>query len=97
MQLQKDIEREVGLIEPTKERALRALRHARNDASRRRIADRLRDDHRERLDLINTLILKYNYIAPNGARRAFLTYPLKREMAELDAILAGAAPAAPRP
>jgi hypothetical protein len=92
LQMEKDIERETGLLGPTRERALRGIRHARNPASRARIAERFRMEHRERLDLINTLILKYNYIVPNAVRRAYAPYNLRREMAALDEELARETP-----
>lgn len=85
LQLEKDIERESGQVAPSRERGLRALAHSRSEATRQRIAVRLRADYRERIDLINTLILKYNYIAPNAAQRPFVNYNLKREMAALEA------------
>ena len=90
LQLEKDIEREAGLVQPARERTLRALRHAQNAPTRRRIAERFREEHRERLDLLNTMILRYNEVVPNAARRTFFSYNLKNEMAALDAAFADA-------
>ncbi len=84
LQLEKDIEREREVLASAQERARRALRHARGAATRERILERFRREHQERLDLLNTLILHYNYIAPAGAQRTFATYSIKKEMAALD-------------
>lgn len=85
LQLEKDIDREIGLLAETKERALRGLRHTSSAVGRERIAGRLRDQHRERMDLLNTLILHYDFIAPNLTRRIFPRFNLTREMAGLEA------------
>ena len=92
IQLEKDIERETGLLTTTRERTLRALRYAKNDASRVRIVERQRADHRERISLVNTLILKYNMIAPQMARRAFSPVNLKHEMEALEDAMGRARP-----
>jgi len=90
IQLEKDIERETQLLSTTQERTLRALRYAKNYASRVRIAERQRADHRERISLVNTLVLKYNMIAPNAARRAFAPVNAKHEMESLEGAMARA-------
>ena len=96
LQLEKDIAREAGQIQPARSRALRAFHHMRNPAVRARIAERFRAEHRERLDVLNTLILRYNEVAPVAARRVFLPYSLPKEMAALDAEFAQAE-GSPRP
>ena len=88
LQLEKDIEREREVLHTSRERARRTLRQARSAATRERIIERFLQEHRERIDLLNTLILRYNYIAPAGAQRTFPTYSIKNEMASLDADLA---------
>lgn len=88
LQLEKDIEREQQALRTGRERVLRALRHARTAATRERTAARFRAEHRERLSLLNTLILRYNYVAPAGVQRAWAPYNLRNEMAALDAELA---------
>jgi iron-sulfur cluster repair protein YtfE (RIC family) len=80
--------REREVLVAAKERARRAVRQARTAALRERIIARFRGEHRERIDLLNTLILRYNYIAPTGAQRTFPPYSIKNEMALLDADLA---------
>ena len=84
MQLEKDIEREVSALAPARERALRALRAARNAQSRERIAQRLRDSNRESLDLINTMVLTYNYNAPGNVQKPFRRFRIQSEMADLE-------------
>ena len=84
LQMQKDIEHEIALLATAKERTLRSLRHAANASSRHRIAERFRGEYREKLDVINTLILKYNFIVPEGARRPFVPRNIAREMAALN-------------
>ena len=84
IQTEKDIANEIRELPIARERGLRALRHARNAASRERAAERLRTDYRDRLQLINDLIFKYNYITPGGAIRVFIPYKTKEEMAELE-------------
>lgn len=100
LQLEKDIERETREAQANRESHLRAIRHARNDAARTRIIARLRDRHREKLDLINLMILKYNYIAPAAAQRSFVNRNIAREMAalesEIEAAAQGMEPAASR-
>jgi hypothetical protein len=85
IQIGQDIQKETEALEPARERGLRAIRYARNDATRERAAARLRLDYRDRVDLINTMILKYNYITPRAAQRAFRPVPLKQAMARLEA------------
>ena len=90
LQVEKDIEALNDEIQPTKERSLRAIQVARNTPSRQRIAGKLRKDHRERVDTVNTLILQYNMTAPQGAQRIFRPYSLQKEMAELEAAIENA-------
>ena len=84
LQLEKDIERERQDMLPRRERALRALRLAKNEASRHRIAEKLRREHRERVDTLNTMILKYNMTTPQAAQRVFPPYVVRREVDELE-------------
>lgn len=85
IQIGQDIQKETEALEPARERGLRAIRYARNDATRERAAARLRLDYRDRVDFINTMILKYNYITPRAAQRAFRPVPLKQAMDRLEA------------
>ena len=84
IQTEKDIQKEQDEIAPFKERSLRTIRHARNAASRERASYRLRSEYKERLELVNHLIFKYNYTAPGGAMRVFFPYRVKEEMAALE-------------
>ena len=84
LQLEKDIERERQTLVTTRERTLRALSVVRNPASRERIVDRFRGEHRERLRTLGTMVLKYNEIAPDAAKRAFSVPNVAREMAALE-------------
>jgi hypothetical protein len=88
--LEKDIERERQALVTTRERTLRALGVVRNPASRARIADRFRGEHHERLRTLGTMVLKYNEIAPNAAKRAFGVPNVGKEMAALEADLSRA-------
>lgn len=88
VQLQKDLEREVAALAPVRERSLRSVRYARNLPSRERAAFRAKTDLRDRLRLINDLILKYNMIVPVGAQRAFKSYVIDQELGLLDAEVA---------
>lgn len=90
LQLEKDIVRETHEAQANRESHLRAIRYARNDVARTRVAARLRDRHRERLDLINLMILKYNYIVPAATQRSFLNYNIKKEMEALESEIEGA-------
>jgi Domain of unknown function (DUF1992). len=96
LQLEKDMERMRAEMEPRRERGLRAVRFARNAAARQRAIERLRADHRERMDLINTLLLKYNETAPRGCQRILKPYNLKNEMALLEDSIRAAIAAAER-
>ncbi len=99
LQLEKDIVRERALLVSTRDQSLRAVRAAKNAATAARIAHRFRDEHRERLRTLGTLVLKYNMTAPQGAQKETFAGPsVPRAMAALDADLAeaGAPPASPR-
>ena len=84
LQIEKDLEKIRGEVAPKKERALRAIQSARNDASRQRLIERLRYEHRDRMSLVNTLILKYNEIAPRACQRPFAPYRIAQEMTLLE-------------
>ena len=84
IQTEKDLRKELEEIGPFKERGLRLLRHSRNAASRDRAAHRLRTGYQERMEFVNNLIFKYNYIAPGGAMRVFFPYKIKEEMTLLE-------------
>lgn len=91
LQLEKDIVREQEQIAQGRERTLRAVRVAKNAATRARLAERLRTEHRERLRTLGTMVLKYSMIAPASAQRPTFVVPVvAREMADLDADLADA-------
>lgn len=91
LQIEKDVEKIRGEIGTQKERSLRAVRAARNDASRQRMIERLRSEHRDRMGLVNTLILKYNEIAPPACQRAFTPYRIAQEMTLLEELIKSAA------
>lgn len=84
LQIEKDLEKLRGEVIPLRDRTLRAIRAARNDASRQRLIERLRYEHRDRMGLVNTLILKYNEIAPPACQRPFAPYRVADEMARLE-------------
>ena len=84
LQMEKDIEREREGVAPYIERGLRAVAQGKNQASKARVAARLRSETRDRIDLVNTLILKYNEIAPASCQRVFAPFAMKRELATLD-------------
>lgn len=88
MQIERDIDRETREVGEARARALRAVQHTNNPDSRRRIVARVRDETWERLDLLNTMILKYNFVAPQSARRVFASYNLSRALADFDAAFA---------
>lgn len=88
MQIERDIDRETREVGEARARALRAVQHTKNPDSRRRIVARVRDETWERLDLLNTMILKYNFVAPQSARRVFASYNLLRALADFDAAFA---------
>ena len=84
LQLEKDIQQETLAVPLVRERGLNALSLAKNAASRERIVERLRSEHKERMDTINTLILKYSFVAPVSAQRPFRSFSIKREMVTLE-------------
>lgn len=88
MLLQQEIEKEQAAITATKERGLRALEKAKNADLRGRVFARLRSDLLDRMDLVNTMLLKYALCCPQGYERPFHRYNLKRELAELDSAMA---------
>lgn len=84
LQLEKDIEREREVVMPYIERGLRTISQGKNLVSKERIAIRLRAEVRDRMDLVNTLILKYNEITPGSLQRVFVPFAIKRELATLE-------------
>ena len=90
IQSEKDIVHEAALVAPRRERGLTHIRAMNTAEGREQGAHRLRAEHRERLDLLNTLILKYCFAAPQGLQRPFRSYNIKAEMAQLDADIAQA-------
>ncbi|MBC7804887.1 MAG: DUF1992 domain-containing protein [Akkermansiaceae bacterium] len=84
LQLEKDIERERDAVLPYIERGVRAVTQGKNQASKERIAARFRAEVRDRMDLVNTLILKYNEVTPGSLQRIFAPFAIKRELAALD-------------
>jgi hypothetical protein len=84
LQLEKDIERERGTVAPYIERGLRTVAQGKNQVSKERIALRLRAEVRDRMDLVNTLILKYNEVTPGSLQRIFAPFAIKRELTALD-------------
>jgi len=86
LQLEKDIEHEMQLLAGARERTLRHLPLAKNAVTRARTVERFRAEHRERLRTLNTLILKYGFVAPAGVQRPpFALFNVEKEMAALDA------------
>lgn len=92
LQLEKDIEREIHELNPRKERMLRAVHAARTEANRERLSERLRKTHKERLDMLNNMILKYNFVTPPAVQRVFSPYVVRREMAALEEAITQTAP-----
>lgn len=90
MQMEKDILKELDAIGPAKERGLRGVRFAKNAPSRERAVARLRSDYQERVDFVNTLILKYTMCAPAGAQKPFRRLNKKEELAALEQAIADA-------
>jgi len=88
IQWEHDIARERESVAPLRERGMRAVRLAKNAPSRERIIARLRSELRDRIDLVNTLILKYNELAPRACQRVFAPFALKRELAAFDDAIA---------
>jgi hypothetical protein len=91
MQLEKDIRQEKAVLGPTRERGLHAVRVARSEASRERAAMRLRTDYRERVRMLNTMVLKYCFIAPAGVQQPFTPHNVPAEMAALEEAITQAA------
>ncbi len=84
LQLEKEIQQETAAVPTGRERGLQAIRIARNAPSRERAAAKVRGELHERMDTINTLILKYNFVAPVSAQRPFKSFNIKREMVSLE-------------
>jgi hypothetical protein len=88
LQLEKEIEQETLAVPAVRERGLRAILIAKNRASRERAMDKLRSEYHERMDTLNTLILKYCFVAPVSAQRPFRSFNIKREMVTLEESIA---------
>ena len=84
LELQREIERETKGMGPYRQRALDSIRRTRNAATRLRIAHRLRTEHRDRMDIVNTMVLKYNMDAPASLPRLFRTFKIKDEIETLE-------------
>jgi len=94
IQTEKDLEREraraIRLIE---EASARLDRLARTPSFARRMV-RMRAELKDSMDLVNTLLLRYNAIAPEGYQRVFAPFPIARELARFDEAAAAARRAA---
>ncbi len=90
LQLEKEIQQETLAVPAGRERGLRAIAMAKNAASREREIAKLWEDQHERMDTLNTLILKYSFVAPVTAQRAFMSFNIKREMVALEEAIAAA-------
>lgn len=88
LQAEKDILRETEAAKTLRQRGPNSLAHARTDDRRGRVAARLRAEYRERMDLVNTLILKYNLIAPAGYQKVLIPFQIREEMERLEAEIA---------
>lgn len=84
LQLEKEIQEETLAVPLRRDQGLHAIRLAKNTPSRDRAVARLRSEHRDRMDTINTLVLKYSFVAPASAQRPFRSFNLKHEMAMLE-------------
>lgn len=88
IQTERDIERERDGAVSRRENGLKALARV-HDADRfQRQAVRLRADLRDRMGLVNTLILKVNQIAPKGYQKIYAPFALAKELESLDAQIA---------
>jgi hypothetical protein len=94
LQLQKDIEQELRELKPFRDRTIASMQRTRNRATRERMAHRLRSVYRERIDLLNVLVLKYNVNAPASAARHYRAYKVREEMAQLETAIEDALRAA---
>jgi hypothetical protein len=84
LQAEKDIARETEAAQTLRERGVANFQRAKTDERRGRIGARLRTEYKDRMDLVNTLILKYNQFAPQGYCRVFAPFAIAREMQALD-------------
>jgi hypothetical protein len=94
LQLQRNIEQELRELQPFRERTLASIRKTRNLATRERMTHRLRTVYRERVDLLNLLVLKYTIAAPLSAARRYRAYKIREEMEALENSIAEAERAA---
>ena len=90
LQLQKDIEQELRELKPVRDRTLTLMAKTRHRATRERMAHRLRSVYKERIDLLNILVLKYNINAPASAARRYRTYKVREEMDQLETAISEA-------
>lgn len=84
MELEREIRTEVGRIDEVRSRLLKAICMARDDASRAHLAERLRKLQRERMSLINNLVLKYNLHVPAPVQKSFRAFRVSEEMQALE-------------
>ncbi|WP_309707193.1 DUF1992 domain-containing protein [Armatimonas sp.] len=82
MDLESDIRREQAAVAQQKTRAVAALAKA-SDASRERVAARIRVELKEAIGVVNTMILHYNMTCPPGHAQAFRSYVLASELESL--------------
>ncbi|MFM7320028.1 MAG: DUF1992 domain-containing protein [Armatimonadota bacterium] len=90
IQTEKDLEREQArarrLIDESPERLERLAR----TPSFARQSVRMRSELKDAMDLVNTLLLRYNALAPEGYQRVFAPFPIGRELARFDEAVANA-------
>jgi hypothetical protein len=84
LELERQIARETELLPAAKQRLLNAIRTAKDAPTRDHLAGRLRTSHRERMDIVNTMVLKYNFHVPASVQKSFRSFNIRQEMGALE-------------
>ena len=90
IQTEKDIERETPKARALRDEGIPRLLRTIGQPGHLRRRAMFRNEFKDAMDLVNTLILRYNQIAPEGLGKVFVPFALRRELAEFDRRMAEA-------
>ncbi len=90
IQTEKDIEREQPRAAALRDQGIPRLQRRIGQPGHVRQRALFRNELKDAMDLVNTLILRYNAIAPEGYRKVYVPFAIRRELQTFDALFAAA-------
>jgi len=95
IQTEKDIEREMPRAIAMRDEGIPRLMWSAGQPGHARRCALFRSEFRDTMDLVNSLILRYNAIAPEGYRKVYAPFALRRELSAFDSRIAMASELGP--